>query len=140
MEGPNDGQPLQPPLQVAQGGGPGAPGEFPNAFHNTALGRIGAVAGRRASRLDCDAIRRRGGRARLKAPVLKTGIPQGIGGSNPSPSAIFPHQAPAAASTTVAAPVPLGVTTSRRAWNARSVLRWPTLTTVVAGSRWRSSP
>ena len=33
---------------------------------------------------------RRGGRARLKAPVLKTGIPQGIGGSNPSPSAIFP--------------------------------------------------
>ena len=24
---------------------------------------------------------------RLKAPVLKTGIPQGIGGSNPSPSA-----------------------------------------------------
>ncbi len=24
----------------------------------------------------------------MKAPVLKTGIPQGIGGSNPSPSAI----------------------------------------------------
>ena len=32
---------------------------------------------------------------RLKAPVLKTGIPQGIGGSNPSPSAmIFEGAAP----------------------------------------------
>ena len=26
----------------------------------------------------------------MKAPVLKTGIPQGIGGSNPSPSATHP--------------------------------------------------
>jgi hypothetical protein len=34
------------------------------------------------------AAARTGGVAeRLKAPVLKTGIPQGIGGSNPSPSA-----------------------------------------------------
>ena len=34
-------------------------------------------------------VARRGGRVWLKAPVLKTGIPQGIGGSNPSPSANY---------------------------------------------------
>tara|TARA_B100001287_G_scaffold28394_1_gene20374 strand:- start:475 stop:651 length:177 start_codon:yes stop_codon:yes gene_type:complete len=33
-------------------------------------------------------LRRRGGRVWLNALVLKTSIPQGIGGSNPSPSAI----------------------------------------------------
>ena len=38
-------------------------------------------------------------------------------------------------STTAAGPRPLGCTTSRRAWKRRSVVRWPTLTTVVAASR-----
>src|SRR5262245_660282 len=37
---------------------------------------------------------------RLKAPVLKTGIPQGIGGSNPSPSAMTSEGATTAPSET----------------------------------------
>ena len=35
---------------------------------------------------------RRGGRVRLNAPVLKTGRPQGLVGSNPTPSAIIFRQ------------------------------------------------
>ena len=56
-------------------------------------GRAPPVHGRpRAHHGPIGSQTRRGGRVRLKAPVLKTGIPQGIGGSNPSPSAIFPPQ------------------------------------------------
>src|SRR5262245_21962542 len=76
------------------GGGPHArrgPRELPGGgrFGDDTRGTARLRGRAHEDRSRCIVELRRGGRARLKAPVLKTGIPQGIGGSNPSPSAIF---------------------------------------------------